>query len=443
MKTLRLARRAVTLLAVVLAGAILWLVVASRPRSVEFADGRRVAIAAVTYGTNHVFIDGTLLGKLARPFVSRARAYQWGLRVYQQITPQPSLFVWTRWSWKGTNSAPRFASIRDEHGLESEPESILVASSFLGTDGAVLGWKTDNFPRTERGFTLRFYERDLSYRPSLAGEIQVASPVKKRAGLPPASLAPVTRRNAGVEFTLVSLRTGERPPEALTNRYFFEVIHRSFIARPTMAWFEVRENGLLSTNWTIRGVEVTSDSGNRFSIPSPLRVEESAGRLGIAFAQIFWPDEPAWKIRVEFARSKIFPTNRSWTIPNIPAGLRNNPFTTNVALAAHGVTLETVGVQPRVMIPYRRSWYRRNAEVSLVYTTAVPALRVDLASVIDNYGQPLRFGHGTDVMKGRYVSSLELLTNTTAVDLTFVAHSAETVEFRVRPELVLEPGAAK
>lgn len=435
MNTSRSSRPIVTLFAIILAGAVIWLIMADNGERVRLPDGREVSIAAVTYGTNHMFAEGTLWGRLARPFVSPGRARALGLQVYRQTTPEPSLFVWTRWDWEQTNRVPRFASVCDENGLETEPESALVFTSFEGTNGALVAWKFDNFPRSEAGFDLRFYERDSSYRPSRVGKIHVTSPAPDRRGARSAPLAPAIQKRGELEIKLVSLRTGERPPASLTNRY-------QFIARPTMAWFEVRDRGVLSSNWTIRGVQVSAESGNRFLPPMSVVVEESGGRLGVAFSEVFWPGEPEWRIRVEFARTRAFGTNNSWTLSGLPAALGNAPFTTNVNLVAREATLQTIRISQYSPFPYRRGPYRRNTNVSLVYKSWIPGMRVDLASAIDNNGTPLRFGHAPDLMEGRSLSGLELLTNTTSVDLTFVAHSTETVEFRVRPEFVPDSGSA-
>jgi hypothetical protein len=61
---------------------------------------------------------------------------------------------------------------------------------------------------------------------------------------------------------------------------------------------------------------------------------------------------------------------------------------------------------------------------------------VDLARVEDDHGRELRFGNGVDQYRGRYLAGLELLTNTTAIHLTFAVQRSEVVEFVVRPVFV-------
>src|SRR5258706_4874994 len=73
----RLPRWAVAGLGFVLAAGLLWWwVVSQLGGTVRLPDGRKVAVQAVTYGTNHGFIEGKFLAKIARPIRSLAKSYE-------------------------------------------------------------------------------------------------------------------------------------------------------------------------------------------------------------------------------------------------------------------------------------------------------------------------------------------------------------------------------
>jgi len=59
---------------------------------------------------------------------------------------------------------------------------------------------------------------------------------------------------------------------------------------------------------------------------------------------------------------------------------------------------------------------------------------VDLAAATDNLGRSLRFNGGMDLSRGKYLVGLEVPTNSTTLDLTFVVHQGREVEFFVKPD---------
>lgn len=422
----RLPRWGIAAIAFVVAAGALWLLVVGFEDAVRLADGRKVTVVAVTCGTNHVFVDGPIHARLARKFVSRARAFELGLRIYEQSSRSPSIMVWTRWHLPSSNLAPRFALVRDRNGIESEPIYVAIDAPYREEKRAIMGWRFENYPRRDEKFTFCFYERNPAYQPSYVGEITVRNEMNSRAEADPAPYAPVTATRNGVEFSLVSLRCGEPPPPGLSNRY-------NFIAPATTAWFEMRSDGRIDTNWMIRSVEVFGVTSNRFSLPQPT-ISETNGRLSLAFSEVMWPDEPSWKMTVEFARIRDFGTNGLVTFGPFPAVRLGQSTSTNLKGEAHGIKFETLGIRPTTWyMPFRRSPYLRTTDVTLAYVSPESTLRVDLARVEDDLGRELRFGNGADQYRGRYLAGLELLTNTTSIQLTFAVQRSEIVEFVVRP----------
>jgi hypothetical protein len=437
----------------VLAAGVLWVIVVGFDDTVTLPDGRKVTVIDVTYGTNHVHVEGPFYAKLAQRFVSRSRAFKLGLRVFEERSPWPSVMIWTRWQLPTTNAAPRFASVRDRHGIESEPAHASLDAPNREKHMAIMGWRFQNFPRLQSSFDLCFYQRDAAYRPSQVGEITVRNLARPADGLAPAPTPPVAGRRGGIEYSLVSLRSGEPPPAALSNRY-------QFIAPSTVAWFEVRNRGQADGDWMIRSVEVVGGTSNRFTLPQPVVVKTN-GRLGIAFSEVLWPDEPVWMLAVEFARDRNFDPGSLVEFGPFPVVRLPKPFSTNLQAEAHGVSFQTVGVRPSAwsppffpslppapssdavrpstwIPPFRRTAYRRTTDVSVAYWSPEPTLRVDLARAVDDLGRELRFGNGVDQTRGRYLAGLEALTNTTTVQLTFAVQRSEIVEFAVRP--VFAPG---
>ena len=191
------------------AGLLWWWRVIVCEGTVRLADGREVGVLALTYGTNHVFVDGKLWVKLARPLLSPAKASQLGLRIYERATDVPSQMVWTHWRLPLTNPAPRFASVVDRHGVESEPGVAAAEVSVPHSTKAVMAWNLASYPRRQGRIVLRFYERDTAYCPHRVGELAVRLSGNGASKTWRAPVPPIRVARDGREFTLVALRGGE------------------------------------------------------------------------------------------------------------------------------------------------------------------------------------------------------------------------------------------
>jgi hypothetical protein len=411
----------------VLAGAVWW--VSTRlGGALQLPDGREVTVRAVTYGTNHTLIEGPLWTKAIRRFVSRPKAHQLGLRIYENKSDEPTLIVWTHWRLPSTNEAPHYASLRDRHGVESEPAQVAIDAPVGKTGTAIMAWQFANFPRHQRDFQFRFYQRE-SGRLRLLGEVAVPNAHPVTASTSTAASPPVTTKQDDIEFSVTMLRSGGEVATNLIRPYVQ-------VAPWTEARFAVRERGQLATNWTVRKLRITSESGNRLNPPSSA-VPSTNGDYRVAFPDALWPDEAGWKIRGEFARGSGFVETNRWTMRSIPAIRNTSAFTTNLSQELNGLRIDQVGLRPSTQfIPYVRGGFRRTTDLTVDYAPNTDRLHIALVGATDNNERPLRFSGGSEPMKNRYVVGLEMPTNSTTVSLTFVVHEGREVEFFVKPDWV-------
>ena len=471
------------------AGLLWWSDTLYHGAAVRLADGREVSALAVTYGTNHVFVDGKWWVKLLG-LASPARAFKLGLRIYRRQSSTPTLMVWTNWRPPpknlGREFAPRFASVCDRHGLESEPEAAAVEAPRSNSSDTLLAWRLVNYPRRQSKVLLRFYERDAAYRLHRVGQVSVRNGA---AGVGPTWRAPgppVSVWREGRQFSLVGLRGGLVPSKLSWPL--------TCVAPWTTALFEVRENGQVSAEWTLKSLEVFGATGNRFAIPQPYvgqvgeqlatslphielsengpanepwtfdsrevfgpagnyfalpqpRVGQVSAQLARSFPHVLWADEPDWKLVVEFWRARNFALEDLWTFKSLPAIRRRPPFTTNCQAVVHGVTLQSLDIRATTQIrPHRPDQYRRTTDLTLLFTSALARVHVELARVTDDRGRELRFADGTETWIGnypvRYTVGLEVPLDATWLDLTFGIRQSEVVEFLVNPGLVSYPPAA-
>jgi hypothetical protein len=418
----------VAALAFALAAGVVWWVSNRVRGTVRLPDGREVTILAVTYGTNHVLIEGPLWAKVARRFVSRPRAHQLGLRIYERKFSEPTLVIWTHWRLPSTNEAPRYASLQDRHGVESEPEHVAIDAPVGKTGTAIMAWQSANFPRQQSEFSIRFYER-VSGQLQFLGQSHVPNVARVRAPSASAASPPASVKQDDLTFTLSRLRSGG---EVATNliRPFFQV------AKWAEARFEVHEEGHLATNWFVRNLRAVGETGNRFQ-PVYAAVPSTNGDLRVAFPDVLWPDEPGWRIRGEFVRNADFPETNRWMLFSIPAVRNSPPFSKQLSQELPGLRIDAVELRPTtqpVLARPVRGGFRRTTDLTVVHTALAERMHVALIAVTDDLGRGLRFNGGSESMQGRYVVGLEVMTNSTTLDLTFVVHQGREVEFFVKPD---------
>jgi hypothetical protein len=145
-----------------------------------------------------------------------------------------------------------------------------------------------------------------------------------------------------------------------------------------------------------------------------------------------WPDEPAWRLRLEIKRASGFAPEEFVVFKNVPVppmGSSNDIPRTN----------DTSGVQ-LVLTRFGRSEAETNSNVisssASIYVdlpSRSAGVAVDVIKVITDSGQALRvFGGGWHEANPSMVLQ-SIPTNAQTVDITMVVQKTRTVEFLVKP----------
>src|SRR4051812_28219280 len=106
---------------IILAAIVLWRIsAAGRARTISLPDGRSLAIRKLTYGTQHVFVYGSVWARLAAPILPASWKAKAGLQRFFQPTPMPSLVIWGDWRMPRTAVGPaQMAVLSESSGSES------------------------------------------------------------------------------------------------------------------------------------------------------------------------------------------------------------------------------------------------------------------------------------------------------------------------------------
>jgi hypothetical protein len=415
----------------VVAGFIAWLILGRGERTHRLPDGREFSIVAVTYGTNHVLEEGPPWARLIARLGSRSMATRFGYRssgVYS--TALPSVMVWTRWFSGNSNSAPQFSSVGDVRGTETEPTQFLSTETVTPKrNGAYVAWRFENYPRVQKEFALRFYEYDLfRIRARREGEVRVRNPAPFAALTGFVPVAPVTATNGVLDCTLLSLTCGGAPPKR-------PLTAKNAIAPWATAEFEFREDGLPTSEWTVKRLEAFGSTGNYFT-SDRLVIELENGRRVAHFTGAFWRDETDWRLVAEVAPTRNFPAESLWTVRLPTSAFGHETLRTNFLAPERGLRDFRLAVGPaNVDMRGEVSPERLVAILRANFTPAAPDLYVDIAGAVDDRGRDLRIRSFVP-RTGACDADVTLLASAEFVDLTFAIHRSRRLEFRVRPQII-------
>jgi hypothetical protein len=432
--------------------AMAWALRPPPDRVLKLADGCEVILKAVTFGTEHRYVAGKPWFKMLAPVIPARWHARLGLKVVTHRSGTPSLVAWVQWRGGGPNQREfTDASVFDGHGFESEPHRA-VSTVFLQDRprGAVRAWEFAHFPRRGKTVGLRLYTRGAAYNADLLAEFRFPNPARQKYPSWKASPLPSTRHDGGWAFSLTKFTTGEPIPEKLKPS-------RGWVAPWTAATFRVTEGGLPTDAWMVAGIEARDATGN-VSYFSSAAVERKDGKMIFGFNAPLWPDEPAWKLKVEFSRVTEFAENEVFVVSGVPLPEPGGKTLVRTQAVVQGaqVTFETLS---RSVSARSFQGIRGNAEASL-HLVPTEGRRLILAQATDEHGHVVQSvlaaatsGGGSEFdladrsrvqnrmlpnagPEGWYNFMLEVPAVARSLTFTFAAPKSRFLEFVARPEVV-------
>ncbi len=128
---------------------------------------------------------------------------------------------------------------------------------------------------------------------------------------------PDTEQDGEMTVTLKKLVTGAKMPYNRGDADGDDAINKG-----VQATFNVQINGTNATMWEPISFEMTDATGNHaddsISPRQSQQLQVKDNDVTATYQYGLWPDEPAWKMRVEFSKQSGFDGNESWTVQGIP-----------------------------------------------------------------------------------------------------------------------------
>jgi hypothetical protein len=289
---------------------------------------------------------------------------------------------------------------------------------------ALFAWEVLAFPRRGDPLRLRVEYREIGSPWVTAASFTLRNPARGPFPRWTATPLPATVRQGDLAFTLTDLTTdldASDLPKAVREGDW------------TRAGFRATRGGKPAPEWQPVDVMLSDATGNAWMPPDRF-LDRRAAETRLLFGGRLCPAEPAWKLRVRFARRSGFAPEELWTVRYAPVVGYDETPRTPIAAKRQGITLQ---LGPMVQYatydtpdPVSALPYRIGAEVVV---SPVPAdLRLTLLWATDEDGRQLIPRWQADD-RGCYDFKLYGRAPVRSVNLTFAIQRCRTVEFVAAP----------
>jgi hypothetical protein len=244
---------------------------------------------------------------------------------------------------------------------------------------------------------------------------------------------PNTQSDGDLDVTLTRLVFGAKSPYNRNPDAPDDPINQAVLAA-----FQIQQNGRTATNWQPAQVETSDATGNHITGWGNSHWEND--EQVTLYQWGLWPDEPAWKLRVEFSRTSGFNDDELWTVQNVPVQAGHmQDFWNYGRNRTNDLFAETTLNGSHLRLYSAKQFTdQQNMRGSIEGGLRVEAnpmpqgMRMTLVRVTDDHGRELRpMSWSSGGNESRF--GLQELGNTKTLNLTLALHRSRFVEFMVKP----------
>ncbi|HEY1662052.1 MAG TPA: hypothetical protein VGI03_06500 [Verrucomicrobiae bacterium] len=400
----------------------------SRPQIIILSNGTKLTLLGVTYGKHHVPPKITIAGKRIR---SQAR---W------DATNDVGV-VWVEAEYKPSNW-PNFQLVISDKAGTGAVTSWSQTQYQVRNGVSVMGYILNAFPRRDSSMVLRVLAYGNNGQRLAKGQFTVSNPAHGPFPMWATVPLPDTESDGDLDVSLTNFSSDAKLPY----RQYNGLAQNDPLNKAVQLGFDVEQKGHPATNWQPVQVIMSDATGNQ--ITGWINRNYQNGQSGYFCQSSLWPNEPDWKLRVEFSRSSGFNDDEVWTLTNLPVkqgteqeanefwNYRNEK---KVTLAQN--TLSGIQVQAYPPIEYSNSYpgmnNGRNNKVVEIAFKADPdpdsaGMRMNVLKITDDQGHELQ-SQGSGWGSGMYEYQFSVPRNTQSVNVTIALHKSRFVEFNVKP----------
>ncbi len=315
------------ILALGIAGGVYWW--SSRPQVITFSDDSQLTLLGVDYGKRHAVPGGKLPKATARPATAatRGRVAASGVRTGNGSfqTPEDTLVLWVRAKYDYAPNQPGQPS--QFHNFQfyvydpadtacGQSASRNVSGNQQGDD--ILALLFNAFPRREGKVVLRAMENYSGGQEMAEGTFTVPNPAAKKSFTKwTADPLPSTKEDGDLAMTLTKLVAGADMPYQRNSDNPDDAMNKG-----VQVAYHVERAGQKVTNWQPASVETSDATGNRATVNyGPIgasQVQWQGDEGTFTYQYGLWPDEAAWRVRLEMTQTSDFSSDEQWAAQNIP-----------------------------------------------------------------------------------------------------------------------------
>lgn len=406
------------------AGAYWWLF---RPQIIVLEDGTRLTLLGVTYGKHH-----------ACP-VSKVDGHKI-LHMGKLDTTNDSLCLWLDQKHEKDNWPNYQLLAFDAANTACSGNQMRTQGNFSGNNRKeqVMGMVFEAFPR--RGSKIYFRVQQWNQHNGQQNITPTSFVVRNpapRSGYPkwtPEPL-PVTQENDDLKATLTrfeieqnTFNYGNPPAKA-----------KDPMKNGVLTAFRIEQNGTVATNWQPVQIDTSDATGNQARNRGWSSRKEDDEEI-MVYQWGLWPDEPAWKLRVEMSRKSGFTAGETWAVTNIPVkpgdinsvfqrNQRDKPFIEATLGENH------LKVYPAIQLSSDQARNYGGFMEGIVQISVDPppeGMRMALIKVTDDQGRPVEFNNWA-TGGGDFRFSLKKLADVKSLNITLALHRSRYFEFTVKP----------
>jgi hypothetical protein len=147
-----------------------------------------------------------------------------------------------------------------------------------------------------------------------------------------------------------------------------------------------------------------------------------------------WPNEPAWKVRIELSRTSGFQSNELWTIQNFPVPPAGGYIETNLQRTIGGFTVRVRGLTADgVTLPGSYNSFGGSPSLHFEIISPLKTNRFTLVSVKDDLGHEVPQG-GSSLSATEFAYGLRIPAEAKTITFTVALHASRFADFLVKPE---------
>ncbi len=419
MKTKILLLSVVAILIIGLAGGAFWWL--RRPQVITFDSGDKLTLLKVDYGKKHT------PPTVKVPAGTRVR------RGNSITTTNDTLVLWVRQD----HDPQQYANF--QYYLYDEAGTACAVSFGYGGGGQqgsqVVGVQFPAFPRRQGKFILRVQEQSNNGQEMSDQKFIISNPARSPFSTWAAEPLPNTQQDDDFSATLTKLVAGAAMPYKRNQDDDNDAANKG-----VQATFHAERNGNAATNWEPVSVQTSDATGNQVN-GTVAKNDWQDGDDTVVYQYGLWPDEAAWKLRVEFSQKANFSDSELWSVQNIPLqpgrqmdfyNRRNN---TNSAFAETDLN----GFHLKIF-PAKQFTDAGQNSGGLFIQTEPPLPRemhLTIVKLTDDQTNDVGFWENT-YSPNRTTSldqcQLRDLGGATNLNLTIALHKSRFVEFTAKPE---------